>query len=234
VNDLAARVRASLVSSVVPASFGRPGYAARAPLFDPRDLEVDLTGESIGVTGGTSGIGLATAHALAALGANVTLFGRDAAKGEAAARAVTAATGRSARFVRCDVGDLASVRQGDRLRIRNRRDIWNCYRREFGERQLLGICNGHGRDQGVRSDLRLLELELDGNGGRLRHPRGRGRRSRHGNGRRRRPGAHRDRRLDLEQRIRLGRCVRYRPGIRPGRGLGDCNSLGDRQVLEPR
>jgi dehydrogenase/reductase SDR family protein 12 len=109
VNDLAARVRASLVSSVVPASFGRPGYAARAPLFDPRDLEVDLSGESIGVTGGTSGIGLATAHALAALGANVTLFGRDAAKGEAAARAVTAATGRSARFVRCDVGDLASV-----------------------------------------------------------------------------------------------------------------------------
>jgi NAD(P)-dependent dehydrogenase (short-subunit alcohol dehydrogenase family) len=109
VNAFAARLRAALVTPFVPASFGSPGFRAREPLFDRRDLEVDLTGEAIGVTGGTSGIGLATARALANLGAAVTLFGRDAKKGERAARAIDAECRGTARFVRCDVGDFASI-----------------------------------------------------------------------------------------------------------------------------
>ncbi len=108
-NALTARLGAALVSPIVPASFGRPGFLAREPLFDPRDLAVDLSGEAIGITGGTSGIGLAAAHALAKLGAAVTIFGRDAAKGERAAAAIDEAAPGRARFVRCDVGDFASI-----------------------------------------------------------------------------------------------------------------------------
>ncbi|MBC7093194.1 3-oxoacyl-ACP reductase FabG [Candidatus Bipolaricaulota bacterium] len=52
------------------------------------------------VTGGTSGIGLATARLLVAAGAKVAVIGRDPARGEDAA----AALGPGARFFPCDVG----------------------------------------------------------------------------------------------------------------------------------
>lgn len=100
---------AALLTPIVPASFGRPGYLARASSFRADDLDVDLRGRSIGITGGTSGIGLATARALAKLGATLTLFGRDAQKGEEAAESVTRAGRSAARFVPCDVGDFASI-----------------------------------------------------------------------------------------------------------------------------
>jgi NAD(P)-dependent dehydrogenase (short-subunit alcohol dehydrogenase family) len=52
-----------------------------------------MAGKSVLVTGGTGGIGKATATGLAALGARVGITGRDHARTEAAAAGICAATG---------------------------------------------------------------------------------------------------------------------------------------------
>lgn len=77
------------------------------------------------ITGGTTGMGLATAQALAAEGAGVVLAGRDAGRGEEAVAGIRRGGGR-ARFIRTDVtddGQVASLAQqaaDDGGRI----DIW--------------------------------------------------------------------------------------------------------------
>jgi NAD(P)-dependent dehydrogenase (short-subunit alcohol dehydrogenase family) len=71
---------------------------------------VDLGGQRAIVTGGSSGIGIPTALALAGAGAEVTLAVRDTAAGARTAEAITAATGNPAvRVGRLDLADLASV-----------------------------------------------------------------------------------------------------------------------------
>jgi NAD(P)-dependent dehydrogenase (short-subunit alcohol dehydrogenase family) len=63
------------------------------------------------VTGGTAGIGFCTARALVRVGALVTIVGRDAARGEAAAAAIRQATGRDAiDFVAADLSDQDQLR----------------------------------------------------------------------------------------------------------------------------
>ena len=56
-----------------------------------------MAGKSVLVTGGTGGIGRATATGLAALGARVGITGRDQARTEAAAASIRAATGQPGR-----------------------------------------------------------------------------------------------------------------------------------------
>ncbi len=68
----------------------------------------DLTGRAAIVTGGGGGIGLAIAEGLVAAGARVLISGRDAAKGEAAARRL----GANAAF---SAADLARKADCDRL-----------------------------------------------------------------------------------------------------------------------
>ena len=71
---------------------------------------IDLTGRRAIVTGGSSGIGIETARALASVGAEVTLAVRDADAGHRTAADITAATGNTAVHVgRLDLADLASV-----------------------------------------------------------------------------------------------------------------------------
>jgi retinol dehydrogenase 12 len=71
----------------------------------------ELSGQTFLVTGANTGIGLATASALAARGGQVYLACRSQAKGESAAARITAATGNEAvRFLLLDLADLASVR----------------------------------------------------------------------------------------------------------------------------
>lgn len=67
-----------------------------------------LDGRIALVTGGSSGIGLATAEALAGAGAKVVLVARGEERGEAVAAAIRDAGG-DARFVRADVGVAAEV-----------------------------------------------------------------------------------------------------------------------------
>ena len=72
-----------------------------------------MTGKTVVVTGGNSGIGLETAVALAAAGAYTVVTVRDQAKGKAAAEAIaTRARSSNVEFVEFDLASLASVRQG--------------------------------------------------------------------------------------------------------------------------
>ncbi|RIV38486.1 SDR family NAD(P)-dependent oxidoreductase [Micromonospora radicis] len=71
---------------------------------------LDLHGRRAVVTGGGSGIGVETARALAAAGADVTLAVRKPEQGERAAREIAASTGNERIGVaRLDLDDLASV-----------------------------------------------------------------------------------------------------------------------------
>jgi NAD(P)-dependent dehydrogenase (short-subunit alcohol dehydrogenase family) len=66
----------------------------------------DQTGRTVVVTGATSGLGLATARALARAGAHVVLAVRDTTRGEAVAAGLTG----DVEVRRLDLADLASVR----------------------------------------------------------------------------------------------------------------------------
>jgi NAD(P)-dependent dehydrogenase (short-subunit alcohol dehydrogenase family) len=68
----------------------------------------DLTGKVALVTGGNSGIGLGMARALAAAGADVAIWGTNAAKNRAA-EAELAASGRRVLALACDVSDEKAV-----------------------------------------------------------------------------------------------------------------------------
>ena len=68
----------------------------------------DLSGRTAVVTGGNGGIGFGIAQALAAQGCNVSIWGRNAGKNDAAAAALKDAPGRIGTQI-CDVSDPASV-----------------------------------------------------------------------------------------------------------------------------
>jgi NAD(P)-dependent dehydrogenase (short-subunit alcohol dehydrogenase family) len=72
-----------------------------------------MTGKTVVVTGGNSGIGLETAAALAAMGARVIVTARNADRGRAAvAQIADRAHGSQIQLVVFDLGDLASVQRG--------------------------------------------------------------------------------------------------------------------------
>ncbi|HEY7142946.1 MAG TPA: SDR family oxidoreductase [Streptosporangiaceae bacterium] len=71
----------------------------------------DLAGRTFLITGGNTGIGRATAAALATRGGRVYIACRSAAKGQEAAAGIAAETGNSeVSFLPLDLSDLASVR----------------------------------------------------------------------------------------------------------------------------
>jgi NAD(P)-dependent dehydrogenase (short-subunit alcohol dehydrogenase family) len=69
---------------------------------------MEFEGKKALVTGGTSGIGRAAALQLAALGAEVTISGRDAERGAETVAAIEAAGG-SARFIAADLADFGAI-----------------------------------------------------------------------------------------------------------------------------
>lgn len=73
---------------------------------------IDLRGKNVIVTGASSGLGIETARALAAAGANVTLPVRNQEKGEQVAADIRATTGNDAvKVAALDLADFASIRQ---------------------------------------------------------------------------------------------------------------------------
>jgi len=68
----------------------------------------DLSGKVALVTGGNSGIGLGMAKAMAEAGADIAIWGTNAAKNATAAEALKS-TGRKVLALECDVGDEAAV-----------------------------------------------------------------------------------------------------------------------------
>ncbi|MBL8756931.1 MAG: glucose 1-dehydrogenase [Phycisphaerae bacterium] len=72
-------------------------------------MSSSLKGKTVLVTGGTSGIGRATARALAQAGANVVITGRRAEEGSAVAKELSG-LGVKSRFVRGDISDEAHVK----------------------------------------------------------------------------------------------------------------------------
>lgn len=67
----------------------------------------ELNGRTAIVTGGTRGIGLASAKALAGAGANVVITGRDKARGEAATAEIAQGSGTDCLFLEQDVASPA-------------------------------------------------------------------------------------------------------------------------------
>lgn len=72
--------------------------------------EHDLEGRRFAITGANTGIGRATAEALARRGATLRLLCRSEARARPVCDAIADETGTDVRFVACDLGDLDSVR----------------------------------------------------------------------------------------------------------------------------
>jgi NAD(P)-dependent dehydrogenase (short-subunit alcohol dehydrogenase family) len=101
---------ASVMDAAVAPSFGAPGYHARRRTWADPDVDVDLTGRRMVVTGANSGLGLATSRALASRGARVVMVCRNPERGEAARDALAAELpGASLDLELADMGDLDQV-----------------------------------------------------------------------------------------------------------------------------
>lgn len=100
------RLLSAVLDPTIVLSFDRTGFRVHQLAFDPRDLDVDMTGKVCLVTGANSGLGRATAQALAERGAAVGLLCRDPARGQAALQDLHRRTG-SPRLS-LEVVDLAS------------------------------------------------------------------------------------------------------------------------------
>lgn len=91
-------------------TFGARGFRENSQSFNPKSLDVDLTGRNIIVTGATSGLGKVTALELAARNANVHLLVRDKQRGEAVRDEVLSSNSSSTIQVHeCDISSLSDI-----------------------------------------------------------------------------------------------------------------------------
>ncbi len=98
-------------ATVIP-SFTSIGPGARRRLFDWNELEsYDLSGQTVVLTGGTSGIGETGAEIIASLGANLVIVARDQTKTDATVDRIKATTGNAnISYVLGDLGKGDDVR----------------------------------------------------------------------------------------------------------------------------
>ena len=99
-----------LLDPSVVFSFDKSGFRRHARRFVAEDLQQDLRGRVVAVTGANSGIGYATTHALASLGARVWMLCRSLERGQAAAARLRELTPEAALEVfPLDLADRGSV-----------------------------------------------------------------------------------------------------------------------------
>ncbi len=106
------------LDAVIVPSYTNVGYRLRrALMWNPTDLDVDLNGKVIAITGANSGIGFATAQGLAQRGATIYVLTRNLERGEdARKRLILATRNPHIYFEQIDLSNLASVRDcADRL-----------------------------------------------------------------------------------------------------------------------
>lgn len=133
-----------LLDATIAFSFDRTGYRRHALAFRPGDLDVRLDGQVFLITGANSGIGFATAEALAARGATVRLLCRDEGRGREALEKIAAATGsRALHLDLLDVSDLDAVRR---------------YAAGLGEERIAGLVHNAGVLPAERKLASGLEL----------------------------------------------------------------------------
>ena len=109
VRPLARAADAVLDPSIV-FSFDQTGYLRHRTQFDDSDLDVDMTGRLCLVTGGNSGLGLATARGLASRGATVWILGRNEVRSAGVCEKLRSETGNSnISHFQLDLGDPESV-----------------------------------------------------------------------------------------------------------------------------
>jgi len=143
-------VDAALEATVAP-SFARVGYALRSRL-EPFAAPPSLAGRRALVTGATSGIGLAVAERLAALGAEVVLLGRDADRTRHACEQVAAAGGRPAQAGLADMAEPDSVR-AFAADIARRFDGLDVLVHNAGALARTYTTNGHGLETTVAAQV---------------------------------------------------------------------------------
>src|SRR5690349_18002018 len=103
------------------------------------DIATGLAGRVVVVTGGTRGIGLATAEALAQAGATVVVTGRDEQTAKAAAAALAGKHGVTVSGVGFDVADFAAT-----------------------DSAFKAIAQEHGRIDGLVANAGILEAGVIG------------------------------------------------------------------------
>ncbi|MGI8714417.1 MAG: SDR family NAD(P)-dependent oxidoreductase [Solirubrobacteraceae bacterium] len=100
----------ALDRTIVP-GYSRIGYALRSRSWPDGELPT-MAGQTVLVTGATSGLGLAACEGFARLGADVCLVARDPERGEQArARVAEHSDGAAVRLELCDLAQLSSVRE---------------------------------------------------------------------------------------------------------------------------
>lgn len=104
-------VDAILEASVV-GSFTSVGYEVRRRMYGWQDLgTLDMSGRTVVITGGNSGLGLVTAKALVRAGASVRIVARDADRGAEAVAELNAIGATPAEMYVADLSSLDQVRR---------------------------------------------------------------------------------------------------------------------------
>ena len=117
----------------------------------------DLTGKVALVTGGNSGIGLGMAQAMAEAGADVAIWGTNAAK-NAAARAQLEKTGRKILALQCDVGEEKAVDAAFAETVGKLGRVDGC----FANAGVSGRGNASFAEMSSDEWRRVLRVNLDG------------------------------------------------------------------------
>lgn len=106
------RVADAVLETSVVGSFTKVGYEARRRMYAwPALASFDMSGKTVVITGGNSGLGLVTAKELARLGADVRIVARNAERGAAAVEELDAIGGAAAGLFVADLSSLDDVRR---------------------------------------------------------------------------------------------------------------------------